>query len=204
MSDMIPQGTQEVSVPYGHETADANVKSVFTSVVVLLSAVAVVMLAMLGMFNYLNKREMAKDAGVPDTFAVRQLPPGPPLLPSPQKDMLPWAAYAEERSQQEAIAAKAGIIDPKSGFYKAPGSAATGQEAITETRDYFQKKYQWDSEQGRYTQDTTGGIGLKESNSRFGTNGSEAPEAHSPSENARPEDRREIGTEQIKPEHIEH
>lgn len=204
MADMIPQGTQAESVPFGHETADANVKSVFVSVVVLLSAVAVVMLAMLGMFNYLHNRERAKDANVPATFAVRQLPPGPPLLPSPQKDMLPWAAYAEERAQQEAIAAQAGIIDPKSGFYKAPGSAATGEEAIAETRAYFQKKYQWDSEQGRYTYDTTGGTGLEAANQRFGTNGSQAPAAHSPSENAAPEDRREIGPEQIKPQHSEH
>ncbi len=198
MADMIPQGTQAESVPFGHETADANVKSVFVSVVVLLSSVAVVMLAMLGMFNYLNHREMAKDANVPATFAVRQLPPGPPLLPSPQKDMLPWAAYAEERGAQEASAAKAGIIDPESGYYKAPDSTAKGEAVVAETRDYFQKKYEWDSSQGRYTYDTTGGIGLKSSNERFGTNGSEAPEAMSPSENLVPEDRREIGTEQIK------
>ena len=204
MADMIPQGTQEVSVPYGHETSDANVKSVFTFVVVLLSLVLVVMVAMKAMFDALNNREAAKDAKVPATFAVRQLPPGPPLLPSPQKDELPWAAYAEERGQQEAVAAKAGIIDPKSGFYKAPGSAVSGRKAITETRDYFQTKYKWDSSQGRYTQDTTGGIGLKESNARFGTNGTEAPEAISPSESARPEDRREIGTEQIKPDPVEH
>ena len=177
MADMIPQGTQAESVPFGHETADANVKSVFISVMVLLSTVAVVMLSILGMFNYLSKREAAKDANVPATFAVRQLPSGPPLLPSPQKDMLPWAAYAEERSQQEAIAAKAGIIDPKSGFYKVPGSAVSGHEAEKEMGDYFQKKYQWDSSQGRYTNDTTGGIGLAASNQRFGTNGSEATEA---------------------------
>ena len=197
MADMIPQGTQAESVPFGHETADANVKSVFVSVVVLLSSVAVVMLAMLGMFNYLNKREAAKDANVPATFAVRQLPPGPPLLPSPQKDMLPWAAFAEERGQQEATAAKAGIIDPKSGFYKVPGSAVSGPEAEKEMDNYFQEKYQWDSSQGRYTDDTTGGIGLAASNQRFGTNGTEGPDYHSPSENAAPEDRRKIGTEQI-------
>ncbi len=172
MADMIPQGTQEVSVPFGHESADANVRTVFISVLVLLSFAATCMLAMAGMFSYLNNREKAKDVQTPALFSKRELPPGPPLLPSPQRDELPWQAYQNERRAQEADAAKAGIIDLQSGDYKAPGEAYSKGD----TTAYFKSKAKWNGDESRYQADATGG--WSSSGKRFrGMDGSSAEEA---------------------------
>ncbi len=194
MADMVPQGTQENGVPHGHESADANMRTVVTAVIVLLTSVAVTMLAMAGMFSYLNNREKAKDDMVPDTFAMRQLPPGPPLLPSPKQDELPWAAYQNERRAQEAEAAKYGIINRQTGAYQVPGPQLSPKQVSDETEAYFKSKAQWEQRGNRYTAQSSGGLSTDEQDaqSRFGTTGTSAPPAE------RPGDTRELGPQQIK------
>ena len=207
MADMVPQGTQLNGVPHGHESADANMRGVFVSVAVLLTSVLVVMLAMAGMFTYLNNREKAKDVGVPDAFAVRQLPPGPPLLPSPKQDELPWAAYQNERRKQEATAAQYGIINKRTGAYQVPGPQLTAKEVQSETDSYFKSKPRWEQGANRYTRDSSGGTsdGMAEGSMspeeadaqrRFGTTNTMAPDPLRPGDN-RPA--REIGPAQISP-----
>ncbi len=194
MADMVPQGTQENGVPHGHESADANMRTVVTAVTVLLSSVAVVMLAMAGMFTYLNNREKAKDVLVPDTFEMRQLPPGPPLLPSPKEDKLPWAAYQDERRAQEAEAAKYGIINQKSGAYQLPGPQLSTAQVSQDTNSYFKSKAEWEQRGNRYTGQSSGGLSAEEQDAqkRFGTTGT----AEKPAQ--RPGDTRELGPRQIK------
>lgn len=191
MADMVPQGTQLNGVPQGHESADANMRMVVLSVVVLMTTVLVTMLAMAGMFAYLNNREQAKDVGVPEAFAQRQLPPGPPLLPSPKRDELPWAAYQTERRAQEATAMKYGIINKATGAYQVPGPQLSPKEAGEETTAYFKSKSQWEQSGNRYTNDSIGGVGEQDTEQRFGVNGSVAPLP------SRPGDERELGPEQI-------
>lgn len=196
MADMVPQGTQLNGVPHGHESADANMRSVLVAVTVLISSVVVVMLAMAGMFTYLNNREKAKDLRTPDTFAMRQFPPGPPLLPSPKQDELPWAAYQNERRQQEATAAEFGIINKKTGAYQVPGPQLSREQVGKETDAYFKSKSQWEQGANRYTQDSSGGMAQDEADARrrFGTTGTTAPEPMRPGDN-RPI--RELGPDQI-------
>ena len=207
MADMVPQGTQLNGVPHGHESADANMRGVFVSVAVLATSVLVVMLAMAGMFTYLNNRERAKDINVPDAFAVRQLPPGPPLLPSPKQDELPWAAYQNERRKQEGEAVKHGIINKQTGAYQVPGKQLSREEVASETDSYFKSKPHWEQGANRYTREssggTTGGVeqeGMssddKVTRDRFGTDGSMAPEPMRPGDN-RPAS--EVGPAQISP-----
>lgn len=151
---MIPQGTQENGVPFGHEDSDANTHTTMIATVVLLSSTLVVMLAMAGMFNYLNNREKLKDKDTPALFSRRVDPPKPWLLPSPQQDQLPWAAYEDERRAQEATAAKLGIIDAKTGTYKIP--SATGN-ARTAQQKYFANKHHWEQSGDNYSGDASGG-----------------------------------------------
>lgn len=194
MADMVPQGTQLEGVPHGHESADANMRSVFVAVAVIMTSVVVVMLAMAGMFTYLNNREKAKDVGVPQAFALRQLPPGPPLLPSPKRDELPWAAYQTERREQEATAAKYGIINKETGAYQVPGPQLSRKEVGAETDAYFKSKPQWEQAGNRYTGDSSGGLVASDAETRFGTTDTQPPEAYRPGDN-RPAS--EIGPKQI-------
>ncbi|MDF2441709.1 MAG: hypothetical protein JWN98_2693 [Abditibacteriota bacterium] len=151
---MIPQGTQENGVPFGHEESDANIRTTLIACVVVLSSVVVVMMAMAGMFNYLNNREKLKDKDTPALFSRRVDPPKPWLLPSPQQDQLPWVAFEDERRAQEATAAKIGIIDAKTGVYKVPGATGNSTEAQTQ---YFANKYQWERSSNKYTAESSGG-----------------------------------------------
>jgi len=151
---MIPQGTQENGVPFGHEESDANVRTTIGAGLVILSSTVVVMIAMAGMFNYLNNREKLKDKDTPALFSRRVDPPKPWLLPSPQQDQLPWAAYEDERRAQEATAAKIGIIDAKTGVYKAPGVSG---DATAAQQKYFANKYHWEQGQDKYSGEASGG-----------------------------------------------
>jgi hypothetical protein len=165
MADMVPQGTQLEGVPHGHESADANIRSVTMSVIILLSSTVVVMVAMVGMFNYLNNREERKDVRTPATFQVRQLPPGPPLLPSPKRDELPWAAYQNERPRPGTAGRdlrhrqQADRRLPR--CRTSPGQQLAPQDLAKETEQYFKSKPQWEQKTNRYTQDSTGGHELK-------------------------------------------
>lgn len=206
MADMVPQGTQLNGVPHGHESADANMRTVVVAVSVLIASVVVVMLAMAAMFTGLNNREKAKDIGVPEAFTMRQLPPGPPVLPSPKQDELPWAAYQNERRQQEATAAQFGIINKKTGAYQVPGPQLSAKQVGEETDAYFKSKPQWEQGANRYTRDSSGGTssggaqGMSQEDDdtqrRFGTSNTSAPEPMRPGDN-RPAS--EIGPAQISP-----
>jgi hypothetical protein len=86
MSDMTPQGTQEYSVESGYEAGDANIKAVVSGGMIIIASTLVVMAAMFGMFNYLNKEANDAAARVPDIYAERLVPPEPRLLPMPYSD----------------------------------------------------------------------------------------------------------------------
>ena len=194
MADMIPQGTQEDSVPFGHEESDANTRVTLVSMAVIISSTMVVMLAMAGTFNYLNNREKIKDRLVPDTFAVRQLPPGPPLLPSPQRDQLPWEAYQDERRAQEADAARIGVINRETGNYQVPGPQLSRKQVTQETEAYFQSKPHWDLRHNRWNVGSMGGVELEGHEARFGHNGTAPPQPKRPGFQGR--ELSEVGTEQ--------
>ena len=91
MADMKPQGAQAYGVESGYETGDANVRAVVQGLFIIMVSTGVVMLAMFGMFNYLNARQNAAAALVPDVMAQRIVPPEPRLLPSPYSDTVPEA-----------------------------------------------------------------------------------------------------------------
>jgi hypothetical protein len=154
MADMIPQGTQDYAVEHGHERADVNVRHTLLSAVVVMSAVLVSILAMAGMFRYLLQRETVKDKMTPALYSYAQRPAGPPLLPSIQRDELPWVAYQNERREMETEAAKVGIIDLKSGAYKVPNVAKDGQ---SQQYQYFRNKTRWEGITEKYSSDSSGG-----------------------------------------------
>jgi hypothetical protein len=86
MADMTPQGTQEYSVESGYETADANIKAVSSGLAIIFASTLVVMAAMFGMFNYLNRQQQEVADRVPPALAQRVIPPEPRLLPQPYSD----------------------------------------------------------------------------------------------------------------------
>jgi hypothetical protein len=88
MADMIPQGTQEGDAEAlgGHERADANIRAVVMTMVVILSSCTIVVALLIPMFSAFTAREERKDRSTPDIFTVRQIPPEPRLLPIPIDD----------------------------------------------------------------------------------------------------------------------
>ena len=88
MSDIKPQGTQAYGVESGYESADANIKSIVSSLGILMVSVFVVMAAMLAMFNYFNHYFDRLDAANPIVFKQTVVPPEPHLLPLPYTDEL--------------------------------------------------------------------------------------------------------------------
>lgn len=92
MADMTPQGTQEYGVESGYERGDANVRSIVQGLLIIFTGVIVVMAAMFGMFNFLNRRIEADQARTPVALTKSIVPPEPRLLPSPHTDEAPEAA----------------------------------------------------------------------------------------------------------------
>jgi len=92
MADMTPQGTQAYGVESGYERGDANIRSIVQGLFIILIGVFVVMAAMYGMFNFLNRRIDAEQAGTPVALTKSIVPPEPRLLPSPHTDEAPEAA----------------------------------------------------------------------------------------------------------------
>ena len=88
MSDIKPQGTQAYGVESGYESADANIRSIVSSLAILMVSVFVVMAAMLAMFNYFNNYFDRRDAANPIVFKQTVVPPEPHLLPLPYTDEL--------------------------------------------------------------------------------------------------------------------
>jgi hypothetical protein len=86
MADMTPQGTQEYAVETGYESADANIKAVVSGLSIIFASTLVVMAAMFGMFNYLNRQQQEVADRVPVALAERVIPPEPRLLPEPYSD----------------------------------------------------------------------------------------------------------------------
>ncbi len=86
MADMKPQGTQDYGVESGYESADANIKAVVSGLSIILVSTLVVMAAMFGMFNYLNRQAEEADARVPLAMTERIVPPEPRLLPQAYTD----------------------------------------------------------------------------------------------------------------------
>jgi hypothetical protein len=83
MADMIPQGSMDLGDGTGYEKADANLRAVTVTMIVILSTAAVAVLSLYGMLGFLEKRGDALDAQVPAMYAQRVIPPKPHLLPSP-------------------------------------------------------------------------------------------------------------------------
>ena len=96
MADMTPQGTQDYAVESGYESGDANVKAVVGGLLVILASTLVVMAAMFGMFNYLNRQANEAASRVPVALTERIVPPEPRLLPLP---------YTDEQSEANALGA---------------------------------------------------------------------------------------------------
>jgi len=92
MADMTPQGTQAYGVESGYERGDANVRSIVQGLAIIFTGVVVVMAAMFGMFNFLNRRIEADQAKTPVALTQAIVPPEPRLLPSPHTDEAPKAA----------------------------------------------------------------------------------------------------------------
>ncbi|BCM89225.1 hypothetical protein IAD21_01069 [Abditibacteriota bacterium] len=104
MADMTPQGTQAYSVESGYERGDANVRGVVQGLAIVFAGTFVVMAAMFGMFNFLNKRLILEENRTPVALTREIVPPEPRLLPSPHTDEEPEAenvAKAEAKSLGE-------------------------------------------------------------------------------------------------------
>lgn len=88
---MTPQGTQAYGVESGYERGDANVRGIVQGLGIILIGVFVVMAAMFGMFNFLNRRIIAQENRTPVALTQVIVPPEPRLLPSPLTDEEPEA-----------------------------------------------------------------------------------------------------------------
>lgn len=85
--DITPQGVQVAGTPDNYERGDANPRAVTGVMAIILGSTLVVMLAMYGMFVYLNKQMMASDKRLPAMYAENvPAPPEPRLLPMPKTD----------------------------------------------------------------------------------------------------------------------
>ncbi len=93
MADMTPQGTQDYGVESGYEAGDVNVRSVVSGMSIIMASTLVVMAAMFGMFNYLNRQANVAANKVPVALASRIVPPEPRLLPEPYTDERKEAKY---------------------------------------------------------------------------------------------------------------
>ena len=91
MADMTPQGTQAYGVESGYERGDANVRAVVQGLAIIFIGVFVVMAAMFGMFNFLNRRLISQENRTPVALTRVIVPPEPRLLPSPLTDEAPEA-----------------------------------------------------------------------------------------------------------------
>jgi len=99
---MTPQGTQAYGVETGYERGDANVRGVVQGLLIIFTGTAVVMAAMYGMFNVLNKRLILEENRTPVALTRAIVPPEPRLLPSPHTDEEPEAQAIAKQSAQEA------------------------------------------------------------------------------------------------------
>ncbi len=102
MADMTPQGTQAYGIESGYERGDANVRGVIQGLMIVFVGTLVVMLAMYGMFNVLNKRLILEENQTPVALTREIIPPEPRLLPSP---------YTDEAEEAQAVAKRTGV-DP--------------------------------------------------------------------------------------------
>ncbi len=93
MADMTPQGTQDYGVESGYEAGDINPKAVISGISIIMASTLVVMAAMFGMFNYLNRQANVAAENVPIALASRIVPPEPRLLPEPYTDERKEASY---------------------------------------------------------------------------------------------------------------
>ena len=108
MADMTPQGTQAYGVESGYERGDANVRGVVQGLLIIFTGTGVVMAAMFGMFNVLNKRLILEENRTPVALTRAIVPPEPRLLPSPHTDEEPEAqAIAKQSAQQEGQSSEA-------------------------------------------------------------------------------------------------
>lgn len=129
MADMIPQGVQPEIDKGGYERGDANIRSIFVSVMVIFSMIFVVMLVVAGMTAALNKRESAHDLPLSATYQ-REVPPEPRLLPSRATgdkdpyDKYPWELGAQEREAQLKAATTPYYMDKAKGRVSIPTAQA--------------------------------------------------------------------------------
>lgn len=149
---MIPQGRTDLGDGTGYEKADANLRAVTVTMVIILSSALVVFLAVYGMYGYLRKAGDARDAEIPAMYAMQEVPPKPHLLPSPFKetkapetmrglnpqiapreaydttsdDQLPWDKMRQENGLEEAQT-NSYSYDKKTGAVTIPIEAAINQ-----------------------------------------------------------------------------
>lgn len=102
MADMTPQGTQAYGVETGYERGDANVRGVVQGLLIIFTGTGVVMAAMYGMFNVLNKRLILEENRTPVALTRAIVPPEPRLLPSPHTDEAEEAQSVARQSAQQA------------------------------------------------------------------------------------------------------
>ena len=129
MADMIPQGVQTEVNHGGYERGDANIRSIFVSVVVIFSTIFVAMLVVAGMTYALEKREESHEIPISATYQ-RPVPPEPRLLPSRATgngdpyDKYPWELGAQEKEAQLKAATTPYYIDRASGRVSIPTDQA--------------------------------------------------------------------------------
>ena len=161
MPDMIPQGRMDLGDGTGYEKADANLRSVLITIVILLSSAIVVCLAIYGLMGSLEKGRREADAQVPAMYAQQAIPPKPRLLPSPfddsskppalrgmnpqvapreaydttSDDQLPWDKMRQEtRIEEEQVNSYS--YDKKSGGVTIPIEAAIAQASGGSKNDF--------------------------------------------------------------------
>lgn len=164
MADMIPQGSMDLGDGTGYEKADANLRAVTMTMVIILSTTVVVVFALLGVLAYLKNQGDARDAKIPAMYAQSVVPPKPHLLPSPFEetqrpttmsgfnpqlvpreaydtttdDQLPWDKMRQENGIEEAQT-NGYTYDAKSGVATIPVEEAIAQMSGGEKRQFPEK-----------------------------------------------------------------
>lgn len=98
----------------GHEQSEANLKLIVYSAVGLAVAVAIVLLLMWGVFNFLKNDAQAKGQTLNPLATPVQIPPEPRLEPKP------WESMQALRAHEEHVLSGYGWQDQKAGVVRIP------------------------------------------------------------------------------------
>ena len=97
----------------GHETRDMSVRPIAIFVVGLFVLTSVVLLLMVGLFDYYAARQAKLDVP-PSPLAIREPPPEPRLQVAPAKEL------EEMRAAEDAVLNSYGWIDREDGVVRIP------------------------------------------------------------------------------------